>query len=323
MPAGASDLTSAGLTRWRERIRREEAVNARIWKDGFSVRASVRSRDVPARFKPHHSNPSDETAEEPLDEGSPAAAAARELRAALDAGAAPPQRRLLWPETSTHQVGWFAQAPTFRASLPPVGERGLGLGSGLVAQTGFGWLNGTGSDSSRTQEAPLDALVPQASPRASPQASSSGDRTAGSGVASTPRSRLSARTACSTAGQLAASLPHPGSARAAQEVLEAMPSPPRGRYGAPKPAGELPRPGPPADPWASGDAVSSQAASSPRRPTSESQRALEDAAEQHRRFQNGTGSRWYRPLGSCDEALFASAYHKSWGVPLFSAKNNN
>lgn len=288
--AGTGDLTSAGLTRWRERIRREEAVNARVWKDGFSVRSCVRSRDVPVKFKPQQATPADLEAEA-IDISSPAA---RELRAALDAGAAPPQQRLLWPETSQHCVGWLLQAPQKSPTAAP--ERGLGLASGcLTARSGLGWLH---------HEAPALSRGPAAAPRGGAEAEASF-------LAALPN----------PSAQLTPQRSSGHATRGSPSTLATTPRLPPTRRVVQLPGGASPRPGPPPDPWSeAGGSIPLAAAELPR-PTTGAQMALAAAAERHRRFQNGTGNPWYRGLGSSDVSDFANAYTRSWGMSMFAKKD--
>lgn len=135
-------LTAVEHTLWRDRIRKE-VVNASINRDGFSVRAAVRSQDVPMNFKPGHMNPAD------VNDGScpvgSSSSMARDLRAALSAQTASPRQRLLWPETAQHEVGWFQQSPVDGL---PSGERGTF--SGVSPRGGVGWLENSSINAIKT-----------------------------------------------------------------------------------------------------------------------------------------------------------------------------
>ncbi|CAE8661065.1 unnamed protein product [Polarella glacialis] len=163
-----SIMTSAGQQLWTQRIKKEEAVNAQVRRDGFSVRSALKSLNVPEHFKPGQVNPSDilsamkENANVGLDRDTE-----RALRADLAARKAPPQDQLLWPETSQHHVGWLAQ---IKSAGLPLGERGTLVA--LSPRVGLGWLDSPrGGASSSSAQQPKSQTLPPITPRLTPRQS--------------------------------------------------------------------------------------------------------------------------------------------------------
>jgi len=126
-------LTAKDQLIWTQRIEKEAGVNTRVNPDGFSVHGSIRTLDVPRRFKPGHTDPT----KPPPDEGfAPGSKMRKELEYILIEKEAPRRDRYLWPETCLQEHGWYQKDPargpekkgrtTMTGALPMENCRGIG-----------------------------------------------------------------------------------------------------------------------------------------------------------------------------------------------------
>jgi len=102
-------------------------VNAKVRQNGFSVRSSVKSSDVPLNFKPTHNHAAVHND------------LANEVQAILDNQKASPRRKYYWPETAQHVVGWLVEDDTSTSTC----ERAIVMG--VPPRHGIGWPASTGN----------------------------------------------------------------------------------------------------------------------------------------------------------------------------------
>jgi len=292
-------LTAKDQLIWTQRIRREEGVNTKVNKDGFSVRSAIRSVDVPKRFKPGHVDP---TKAETMDGFHPESKHASDLKGLLDKAQARPQDKLKWPDTSAQDHGWYQKDPATGATQP--GRTSI---AGALPRAGFGWME-------TPQDSPLPDYhqVPPSKPIERPP------------FAFTSKEALQAvREKSMARGGPVRGGTHAGADRRAlsvglgnskQVVVSGHPSLPGGSRLT-----------------LAGRAASTPSLAKPKIDTSnqsgdEDLESLEAAMKRNRIFMNRHGSyKWYKPLGNSDVSAFADAYTKSWGVQLYakaSAKGN-
>lgn len=304
-------LTHVGQERWRQRVRKEEAVRAQAPRAVFSMQAATRTDNVPEKFKPLHMNPGDLSSQ---NENNPSDTFQRDLRAALGAQVSAPQQRLLWPETSQHAIGWFATSP---AHQPPgswaMPSRDRGTVSGNHPSQGFGWHKTAGmgaaervraneaqcSGRRRQESASFMALLPGVTadlPAPAPEPQHP--------IVSSVLQDV-AKVAC----------------RITNKKRKNRKTPQRGVVVVPPP----PSPGPPedAEEFQTGGGMAAKTSTAARqlpRPNTGHEQAVGAAADRSRRFLNGPHNPWYKPSSTSDVAGFADVYTKSWGVPLFNRK---
>jgi len=118
---------------WAQRIKKEE-VNAKVNPDSFSVRAAIRSEDVPRRFKPGHVDPTKSFVEEGLD---PASKLGEEFKSRLLEASVPLRGRLMFPETCAQDHGWFQKDP---AQGSEQNDRTTTAGALPRFSAGIGWI---------------------------------------------------------------------------------------------------------------------------------------------------------------------------------------
>jgi len=336
--------TAAGQERWRQRIRKENAVNGIIKRDGFSVRNAVSSQHVPMLFKPGHMDPSSHSTEVGFD---PASTLGKEFRKALSTQVSSPRQRILFPETSNHDIGWLLKEP---GGILPRSERGTM--AGLSPRAGLGWLKPSdgkavqppqphvpleksqarlgqaGSSGSRQGgKASRDATLPgtighsgddrplrisEATDPALDQVRRGGATVAADGSAEhRPISKMFESVKRRACGQKAQERKLRTAARV--QVSEPPASPKPGRHE----KEEVVRLRRDPDPWGAPSSFSVMP-----RPKTSQEDAVDSATDRSRRFLNGQGSRWYKPKGSSDVANFADAYTRSWGIGLFCRVGN-
>lgn len=339
---GSNLVFLSGQQNWRNRIKKEERVNAKLHGQ-FSVRTALRSLDIPKLFKPCQVDPEDARQPAKLDP-----ATEHILRADIAAKIATPREYLLWPETSQHDVGWlhgrtgdmpFSERRTFVAPEPKVGF-------GWPSQFSAGSRPMTrqqGNEKTRDDATGFDALLPdstrvgRSSP--SPRAPKLKDVKAwGPSVGELRRARRlmrnQRRQAEAAAGSLTDRRQTPGPAAAGHQRNAVQTPEPSATVGggaegvpsfAPQPCPVVMEPAISSglwnavkqhveDPWLNrNNDVTDELI----RPSSTQDEHLATTCRQTRKL-TGTKSRWFKPKDSSAISDFADEYRKSWGVCYFS-----
>jgi hypothetical protein len=291
-------LTAKDQEIWTQRIRREEGVNTKVNKDGFSVRCAIKSVDVPKRFKPGHVDP---TKPETMDGFHPGSKHHTDLKQLLVKEQAQLRDKLKWPDTSAQDHGWYQKDPATGATQP-----GRSSIAGALPRAGFGWVP-------KPQDEPLPEYdqVPSRKQVERPP------------FAFTSKEALHAvRQKSMERGGPARGGSHAGADRRAQSL--GLPS-----------SSPVVVSGHPSLPGGSRLTLAGKAASTPSLVKSKPDanilpeddlEGLEAAMKRSRIFMNRHGSyKWYKPLGNSDVSAFVDAYTKCWAKPFYaksSAKGN-
>lgn len=324
-------LTAAAAQQWAQRIRKEQAINGQIRQDGFSVRASIRSQDVPARFKPTHADATQlQRGEMDLEQ---------DVQAALDSQRASPRQRFMMPETVQHDVGWLVQAPgpsgaaaasRSNSTRPQVGSStsgcgafdGLDHGSARQEATGKGGIGGEkvvgGSDAvgrSAIKRVVLAGRLPRSG--IGWESSSSPKN----GASATPRGGGPShgdpgREPLVLLPEIAAASAGDGKACKA-DAGRAVSQPPKKHDVIAGPLSVISVNNSAEDRWCS--ATPRPGATNAARPESKQDRAVQQAVARTRVFLNGPGCQWYRPKGTSDVVQFGDAFVRSFGHSIFNS----
>lgn len=293
MGDGGPGITNQSQMIWSQRIRKEEGVNTKVNPGGFSVRAAIRSVDVPKRFKPGHIDPTRANSTGGFDPNSKLAA---EVHSRVEESRVPLRDRIMFPETCAQDHGWYQKDP---AHGPDRGGRTSIAGA--LPRAGIGWvgheleklLPGIKADSPAKANQPIVGVY------------GGEHRHASSEYANALRKVRSQR---STEGGTQRSSGHHHS-RPPKVAVTGHPSLPGGSCLAI--AGRT----------ASMPALSSrpQQYSSAAAIEQSNSEGLEIAMERSRMFLNRhpKADLHYKPLGNSDVSAFCDAYTKCWGGQLF------
>jgi len=295
MPALPLQTAQAQLL-WSQRIAKEEGVNTKVNPEGFSLRAAIRSVDVPKRFKPGHVDPLHGSEADGLD---PTSKLAEEFRVQRVSDGVPPRDRYMYPETCSQDCGWYQKDPVHGPE-----RSGRITIAGALPRAGIGWMKLLPPDRPQP-EAPL---AQRAKPR--PQR-----EVVGAAAHSRPNTQHAMESRSPDIVDIMQRLvtergrtgeSHARKCRSRHKIdVRGHPS---------LPGGTCLR--------VAGGTVSTPSLSSrsvaAEDPTTSP--ALEAAMLRSRKFMNrhntGSGAR-YRPLGNSDVSLFAAAYSKCWGQELY------
>lgn len=342
---GTNIFFLSGQQNWRNRIQKEEGVNAQLHVK-FSVRSALRSLHVPKNYKPCQVDPENARQPAKLDQET-----ADILRADIAAKSATPHEHLLWPETTQHDVGWlhdhkgdvpFSERRTFVAPEPKVG---------------FGWPAGPHPVLRRQENGTVgrhtgfDALVPDStrvgrsppSPRAAKQnaakataaAPSIGELRRARRLERNSRQREEAEAAAGSLTDRRTNSQRRGKAEAATGSLTDRRATQTRRPCAKLGEGEPPATARPCsvlmepaissglwnavkqpveDPWLNrGNDADRELI----RPSSTQDEHIAKTSRQATEL-TGAKSRWYKPKEVSMLSDFADDYRKSWGVCFFS-----
>jgi len=283
---------------WTQRIEKEARVNLKPTSGGFSVRSAITVMDVPVRFKPGHCDPSKPSGGfHPEDFGwDPQGPTTKTFRRAMMEKESIPRERFLFPQTTTHDVGWLMMPPgdpSERTSRPPKDRLGIG------------WRPGGCSSVAPSAPPPL-RTESEAEPvleRASSCVSAAPP--IGSQVSAT--APLSLEQADASASRVSAAAPSQLSRSGQQQVLSRM-NRSCSSLSAAEPS-QLSR----------ATSVPGLLQADPVAYTVRREKKLTKAFEESRKYHNKGehGQRWGRPLGETDATSFQNAFAKSTGgVPL-------
>lgn len=138
---GNACLTTADQILWEQRVHKENKVNGKFNPDGFSMRASVSSMDVPAKFKPGHCNPNHAALASGFDPTTvgwdPKGPLVKELTDLLAQQVSMPRQRRLLPETTKDSADWPnfpEQARTFPTHIARTTM------AGALPKWQYGWV---------------------------------------------------------------------------------------------------------------------------------------------------------------------------------------
>lgn len=310
---------------WTQRILKEDAVNAKVNPDGFSLRSAVRILGVPADFKPNLADP---TRKEAPPSFEPGGTLAKALRKELKAQLAGPRERHIWPETSYQEHGWLMSQPgrmrdrtAFSGTEPRAAIgwswRAPGAGGEVEASVAMereleGTVGGsTGSKAAFSRPRPPFAqisdearkMIRESSLRAQGQRSVAGpllSQASGPDEDQDPTRRLA--------------LTQPVPRSLSTPVLRGSGIARRGGSGACTPASSTSAVTPV-------EGIARGPAAARRRHLEEREATVTAAMDRSRHFlpkdAKGRMDKYFRPLGSSDVTEFANAYTKSANVGLY------